>query len=208
MSGGMAAALVLAAALVGRRRVTRWVVPALPAAVGLVVALPVTLGVLAGLIGRRSLRDRRRRVARHRAADDDVSLLVELTLLGLTAGRSFSGALSEAARHVHPDLGSEVDRVLRAARTTGIAAALHAATGRAVALYRLAARATLTGASLVDALSALVAETRAARRAAALADVRRLSVRLLFPLALLILPGFVVLVAGPVVIDGIARLDL
>jgi pilus assembly protein TadC len=75
-------------------------------------------------------------------------------------------------------------------------------------LYRLAARATLTGASLVDALSALVAETRAARRAAALADARRLSVRLLFPLALLILPGFVVLVAGPVVIDGIARLDL
>jgi hypothetical protein len=97
---------------------------------------------------------------------------------------------------------------MRSARVDGTAVTFASATGPLARLLALAARAVSTGAPLAAAIAAFADEARNAERARAVADARRLAVRLLFPLALLILPGFVVLVAGPVVLESLARLDL
>lgn len=138
----------------------------------------------------------------------DIVLLSDLIVLGLLAGMPFAAALSVSARHVHPSLGDEIRRVMRCARVDGTAVTFASAKGPLARLLALAARAVSTGAPLAAAVAAFADEARNAERARAVADARRLAVRLLFPLTLLILPGFVVLVAGPVVLESLARLDL
>jgi tight adherence protein C len=154
----------------------------------------------------------RRRLAATRAegakARRDVAVLGELTALGLSAGLTFPAALERAAAEVAEELRTEVQSVLRRTRATGAAGVMAAAEGRAHRLYALAARASLTGASVLAAVQAFVDERRNEERAATLAAARRLPVRLMFPLALLILPGFVILVVGPAVLGALGRLGL
>jgi len=138
----------------------------------------------------------------------DLVLLADLVGLGLLAGMPFPSALAASARHVDPALGRVITQVVRAARLDGSTVTFAAAEGPPARLLALAARAAITGAPLVAAVAAFADEARSAARSRHLGDARRLSVRLLFPLALLILPGFVLLVAGPVVLDSLARLDL
>jgi tight adherence protein C len=153
---------------------------------------------------RRRLGNRRTRAE---AADADVTLLAEMTLLGLNAGLTFPQALESAAAHVARPLADEVRQVLRRASRTGPATALAAREGRAGDLYGIAARAAITGAPIAGGVQSLVDDRRAAERAASLAAARRLPVRLLFPLALLILPGFMVLTVGPAILSALSRLS-
>ena len=151
-----------------------------------------------------------RRISRRRAeaiaAERDVVLLAELVGLSLSAGMALPGALAVAESEVAPLLGVEIARLRRAVAAEGAAAALGSAGGRAAGLYRLVARASATGAPVADAVTAFAAERRHAEHTRRLADARRLPVRLLVPLALLILPGFVVLAVGPAVLSSLARL--
>jgi tight adherence protein C len=150
-----------------------------------------------------------RRVRRRgETAEDDLVLLGDLMVLGLLAGMTFTAALDACAAHVNNALGDEIKRVTRAGRLEGSATAFADTQGALAGLLTLAARAATTGAPMVAAIAGFTTEARNAQRARALENARRLSVRLLFPLALLILPGFVLLVAGPVVLDGMARFDL
>jgi pilus assembly protein TadC len=57
-----------------------------------------------------------------------------------------------------------------------------------------------------DAVAAFLSESRATRRTEALEKVRRLPVSLMVPLGLLILPGFVVLFVGPIVLGSLVDL--
>jgi pilus assembly protein TadC len=59
---------------------------------------------------------------------------------------------------------------------------------------------------MVQAVASYLAEMRLARRTAALEKARRLPVTLMVPLGLLILPGFVLLFVGPVLLGSIAEL--
>jgi hypothetical protein len=61
---------------------------------------------------------------------------------------------------------------------------------------------------LLEIVAALVVEQRAEERARAVAAAKRLPVRMLFPLALLILPGFLVLTVGPTLLSAFDRLAL
>jgi hypothetical protein len=146
------------------------------------------------------------RSAAKRAADD-VVLLADLTALGVGAGLGLTEALRSSARWVSPQLAAELGRVLRAVRRGGTAALLDVAAGGAAPLYRAIAAAASSGAPLVGVVEAFAAERRHAEHSARVEAARRLPVRLLLPLALLILPGFVVLAVGPALLDSLARLD-
>lgn len=145
------------------------------------------------------------RLARQRAVAD-LPALGELVLMGLTAGMSLAGALELAARHVGPELAREVRAVLRGARRSGLGVALGGADGVARRLYLLLARAQLTGAPSGQAVAFFVHEQRDAERARSLEAARRLPVRLMVPLALCILPGFVLLTVAPSVLGSLRRL--
>lgn len=136
----------------------------------------------------------------------DVVLLADLIVLGLSAGLTAPMAFAEAAEKMPPDLRLEVRSVLRMLVPQGAAAGMTAATGRAARIYRLAARSMASGAPLLESLRSLADELRRDAREAELTAARRLPVRLLFPLTLLILPGFVILIVGPALLSAAARL--
>lgn len=153
----------------------------------------------------RSLIEGRRKA---NAAAEDAIALAELAALGLAAGLTFPAALAAARPHLGTVVGAEVDGILRRARRSGLAQTLTEASGRAGPLYVAAARAVATGAPLAAAIERFVREARADAHAERLARARRLPVRLMLPLALLILPGFLLLAIGPAVLSAFDRITL
>lgn len=134
-----------------------------------------------------------------RSEQEDDVLLAELTALGLSAGLSFPASLEAAAQHASGPGRDQVRRALRTPEARGDA-------GPATGLFALADRALLTGAPLLASVDGYAMSLRRDRRAAATERVRRLPVKLLFPLALLILPGFLLLTVGPALLAGLERL--
>lgn len=174
---------------------------------GMVVAEPIA-GAAVGAVILARFRWQKARSARleGKRADGDVALLADLLVLGLTAGLSLRAAISAAAPHVHDGLKTDLDDLVAAVDERGMAAGLTAAGGRLEGLTRVAAGAAVSGAPLGTAITAFARARRHEEHAARMAAARRLPVRLLLPLALLILPGFVVLAVGPAVLEGLARL--
>ena len=111
----------------------------------------------------------------------------------------------EAATAVGGNVGRALTDSLRKR-----SAAIREPTGFGVldAMGAEARRSERTGSPLGPALDALVTATRRERAEQARTRLARLPVRLLFPLAFLILPGFVLISVGPAVLSGLARLDL
>ena len=187
------------------QRAALWVLPAVACSVWFPFPT-LALGVDVFAVSRRGVI---RRAGREQTrAERDAVALGELVGLGLSAGMSFVAALEAAAHEVGPPLEPEVQAVVRRSRHRGIAAALEESGGAARRVYLLAARATVTGAPVAAAVRAYVAEQRDADRARALAAARRLPVQLLFPLTLLILPGFMVLTIGPALLAALERLGM
>ena len=212
VSGG--AVTVIAAALIAiavggftGRNSPRWLVPSMAAAAIFIVA-PLLAALMALAVGAgvwwRRVSTRRRWVAK---ADDDVVVLAELVSMALSAGLSFPGALSAAADHVHPSLRSEVLGLLRRGRTAGMSWELLQTRGRGERLYRLAARAMATGAPVASSVDMYVNERRHEEKTVAEARARKLPVKLLFPLALLMLPGFLFITVGPTLLGALQRLS-
>ena len=143
-----------------------------------------------------------RRVLSPRVEGDDEALLAELTGLGLAAGLTFPGAIEAAATAVP---GDESVRLRRAVR-------FHTEPGSVPledpGLFLVARRALATGAPLAPAVSGYAAALRNEERSRQLTSARRLPVKLLFPLALLILPGFLILTVGPALLGSLERLGL
>jgi hypothetical protein len=141
-----------------------------------------------------------RRVTRNHDADD--ALLADLTVLGLSAGLTFPVAAGAAADIVDGDSSTQLRRALRLRGT------VDAGTEGDPALMIVARRALSTGAPLIPAVSGYASRLRDEERSRQLSAARRLPVKLLFPLALLILPGFLVLTIGPAVLGSLERLGL
>jgi tight adherence protein C len=135
-----------------------------------------------------------------RRESDDV-LVADLTALGLSAGLSFVAALGAAADHLPEEAAQTVRRALRSPAGREEA-------GPAPALLALADRALVTGAPLLASIDGYATSLRRNERAAAVERARRLPVKLLFPLALLILPGFLLLTVGPALLTGLNRLGV
>lgn len=143
-----------------------------------------------------------RRVLRPRINEDDEAQLAELTALGLTAGLTFPAAIDAATEAVD---SAESARLRRAGRSQADPAR---DPSDDPGLLLVARRALATGAPLAPAVSGYATALRNDDRSRRLAAARRLPVKLLFPLALLILPGFLLLTVGPAVLGSLERLGL
>lgn len=177
------------------------------AACGLLVVAPLVGVSLAAVVLARYQWRKARRLGHARAqADSDVALLADLLGLGLTAGLSLRAAIDVAGPQVAAPLQDDLSILRRRIDRGGLAAGLAGTQGRLEDLARVAAGAAISGAPLATAIAAFSRTSRHADHAARMERARRLPVRLLLPLALLILPGFVLLAVGPAVLQGLARL--
>ena len=138
----------------------------------------------------------------------DLAALCDLTAIGLTGGLGIQPALEIAIEHLGDEIADEVRSLLRQARIDGIAAAMSSTDGMGQRLYSVVGQASATGAPLLDSVASLADELHADMAADRLQAVRRLPVTMLFPLTLLILPGFLLLTIAPAILDAFARLEM
>lgn len=138
-------------------------------------------------------------------APGDVMALATLLVLGLDAGMTVAKALRWARPFVHSALAIEVAAALRRARLEGLSAGLRSTSGRSAELFRSMALAVETGAEVSPVLEAHRERLAADANADATARLRRLPIKLVFPLALLMLPGLVLMVAVPALIEALGR---
>ena len=189
---GVVVGLVLAAAPDGRFR------RAVPIA-GAAAALPPA-GLLAGLVI--AMRWAHRRLSRRPSHPDDEAVVAEVIALGLSAGLTFPNAASIAAAAAPGPVSSHLTRSIR------MHSGASAGPGGSSGLFIVARRALSTGAPLVAAVSDYAAARRRDEQSRQVSAARRLPVKLLFPLSLLILPGFLVLTVAPAFLGGLDRLGL
>ncbi len=143
-----------------------------------------------------------RRRSRSSDPGDDEAAIAELTALGLSAGLTFSAAANAAATAVPGEASFRLRRALRVGGGTD------GNTADDDGLMIVVRRALSTGAPLQPAVSGYATTLRNEERSRELNAARRLPVKLLFPLALLILPGFLILTIGPAVLGSLDRLGL
>jgi pilus assembly protein TadC len=118
---------------------------------------------------------------------------------------TFDAAFSTAASEIGGDVARSMMRRLRTFRHDVDDQDDDHPIARLMALAR---RSEMSGSGLADELRVL-AETEYAIDAAATAErLARLPVTMLFPLALLILPGFILVAVAPPLISGITRIGL
>jgi hypothetical protein len=150
---------------------------------------------------------------RHRAAErerqrEDVALLADLTALALTGGLGIRQALEIASGAVGGSIADEVDLMLRRSRVDGMVAAMTDSAGAGRELYRVIGSAIATGSALVDQVTRVADDLHATAGARRLEKVRRVPVTMLFPLTLLVLPGFLLLTIAPALVDAFMNLEL
>lgn len=136
----------------------------------------------------------------------DMQAIAGALVVGAAAGLSLQGSLETARAAVGAGERAELERLLRDARYLGLAAALGRSKGDAAPLFDRLARAQVSGAPLAATVAAFAAEERETRRAARIESARKLPVRMTIPLALLVLPGFLLLTAGPAAVGSIQRM--
>lgn len=177
--------------------------------VGLVLLTtsPLVLGVGLAAVGVWRIASQvseRRHIVRR--AEQDVAVFARGLFVAISAGLSPSAAFAVASEGLSAAVADEVASLVRASRKDGMALALAEADGRCGRLFGLLARAHTTGASMADAIAGYVEEQRESHRLKVTEAARRLPIKLTVPLALLILPGFVVLTVGPSVLESARRL--
>jgi pilus assembly protein TadC len=155
---------------------------ALCAALGVLVARPVRLS---------------RRI---QVVESSVGDLARLLAIAAAAGLPLGSALEGVAGELSGPVGDAVRAVVRSARTRGLGPALLEA-AELGALAPALARAHAAGSPLGQTLDAHLTAHSAERVSRALETARTAPVRLMVPLALLLLPGFTALVVGPTLLD-------
>lgn len=147
------------------------------------------------------------RQARSRSRDTEVDsvLAVELVGLGVTAGLPFRNAARMTADQIGGAVGAEISLGLRAMEA-GQQPVLESADVRSV--FTVAELSERSGISLAAELNAVARERRRQDEAATRERLAKLPVKMLFPLAFLILPGFVLLTVVPPLVSGLSRLSL
>ncbi len=158
----------------------------------------ITLGAILWLI-RRRLRIRRR--PPNRELD-----LARMLLVGLASGLTLSGALELAGSEMEEPTKTAVSDLLRRARASGLSAALAETEGILEGIASHLARAQVTGAPVFEAVTTFVARVEAEERARRLHRAKTLPIRLMIPVSLLLLPGFLLVVMGPTIGDQLSDL--
>ena len=146
--------------------------------------------------------------ARKKRATLDPVAVGRVVQMALAGGLPLSAGLALAIDEVGELVGAELKATLRAARREGMAAAMAASTGPLLTqLFGRIALAQSSGAPMQEAVAGYLSDARATRREMQLEQARRLPVTLMIPLGLLILPGFVLLFVGPIVLNSLMDLS-
>jgi len=203
----MSAAIALAAGLT-LTRLPVWSVVAVAMAVLLATTTPLLAPAWA-ILGAAvwGWRRFRRRAAVERRARAEVAALAEMATVGLTGGLGIQQALQLAAETLTGPVGAEAERVLRRMQIDGTAACF-AAEGAVADLFRTVGRSMRTGAPLLNQVTRLADELHADLAAERMQAARKLPVAMLFPLTLLILPGFLLLTVAPALLDAFGQLQI
>lgn len=159
------------------------------------ISLALVTGVLLVMGGPTVLRMRTKG-----APAPDALRLALLLRIGLSSGLSVSGALSMARPHVDPATADLIRTITRDGLATGLTGAMARHSGDQARLFRILADAHVTGAPLVLAVNTFIGDELDRRRAAAVHRARVLPVRLTLPVALGLLPGFVLLGIAPQIV--------
>ncbi|NND83682.1 MAG: hypothetical protein HKN46_00880 [Acidimicrobiia bacterium] len=141
---------------------------------------------------------------RRPAPTADPLAVAGLLSVGLHAGLSLRASLAATAEALGPS-GEPIVRVLRESALLGAGHALGTSTGPLADLFRRLAESERTGAPLLGTLAAYEREQEAAAQALLVERARKLPVRLTIPLTLLILPGSMLALLGPTVLDLLGR---
>lgn len=173
--------------------------------VGILGVLPATVVVAFVAMGL-GLRRARGKTARSQQDDVDAALAIDVISLGVSAGLPFSSAAELAAATSGGTAGADITRALRA--VPGSSRVVNFGNGSLQTVFTAATRSAQTGASLGPLLVAVGSDLREERAATVRERLSRLPVKLLFPLAFLILPGFVLLAVAPAVVGGLSRLGI
>lgn len=143
---------------------------------------------------------------RRPVGEEDVLAVARLLSIALSAGLPLPAALAYAADEVEGPVEEELRSLLRRSRVRGTALALVETAGPLAELATRLARAQVTGAPMAEAVAAFVRSRRAELRGRALERTRTLPVKLIVPVSLLLLPGFLALVVGPTVVTQLGDL--
>lgn len=130
----------------------------------------------------------------------------ELVALSLAGGMSIAAGHRAAMRHAAPLARAELAPLVDRMRVLGTTPALVGDDGRMQAGSRAIAAAATSGAAALPALEAYLEVEAHRRHTQEVERVRRLPIRLMLPLTLLVLPGFVVMTVGPTIVESLARL--
>ncbi len=196
---GMVAGLALAA---GRHRIATIVGLVLVVLVlGPLVALALASAAIAAVAHRRA-----RTKVQHAEETARLELrAVDIAGLATVAGVPFNQSMRIAAAECD---GSVADAIYRCLRRTEAGLEPDASSEALAAVFAEAGRSVAVGGPLAPALTALSVTLRAERAARAKESLNKLPVKLLFPLAFLILPGFVLMAVGPTVAGGLSRISI
>lgn len=139
------------------------------------------------------------------SADKDSVLAVELVGLGVVSGLPFRNAADLTALQLGGPVASEINQALRSV-SAGQPPSIELPDIRA--LFSAADASENSGMPLAGTITAMAADRRRAAAAATRERLAKLPVKMLFPLAFLILPGFVLLTVVPPLMSGLSNLGI
>ena len=174
------------------------------ATIGLLLIHPlaaVTIGAAAFGAGR--WREIRRRRRREQDATSDVLLALDLMALATTSGLAFTSAVALTAHRVAGSTAAALDQAVRRV-DAGLGHDLD--DGPLADAFTAAHRSAATGASLSVTLADLAHRAREDEAADVAERLEKLPVKLLFPMAFLILPGFILVAVVPTIVSGLSQL--
>ncbi|HKI93415.1 MAG TPA: type II secretion system F family protein [Gaiellaceae bacterium] len=169
------------------------------------LALPLGLLLLAGAWLLPPAELKRRRAVRLARIDRGLADLVDFLVVTIEAGIGFGSALNAAARRFRAPLGDEL-RLTVQEQSMGLSTeeALRNFLGRCEtpmvrSFVRSILQAETLGVSIGQILRSLAVEMRKRRRQAAEEQAHKAPVKIVFPLAFLILPAMFLILLGPAV---------
>lgn len=160
----------------------------------------IVAGVPGGLVALAMVEVLPRLGGRRRPVPDGIEVAARLLVL-IGTGLPLLAALEVASLSM-----AGMENVTRRARRLGTAAALASASGPLAPLFQRLANAAASGSPPETAIRAYIDIERRRRQTEALEWARRLPVRLMVPMTLLVLPGFVLMIYGPAFIDLVGSL--
>jgi tight adherence protein B len=138
---------------------------------------------------------------RRTEAHVDVLMVARLLALSVASGYPLARGFVEISTRVAEPERAAINDILGRARRDGLTRALVETTGPLDGLAERMAKAQVTGAPVGPALDAFISTTHDARRFQAVEEARTIGVKLIVPLTLLLLPGFLALVVAPFVLE-------